>query len=131
MCSSDLFQMIHRHERDAKAIRRSLRTGHADEQRADQTRAGGDCDAIDVAPSDVGIAEGARHQRKKMLQMFALGDLRHDSAERLVPLDLRGDEVHAHAAVVAEERDRGLVAGGLDAENHDRAETNGPGRDSL
>src|ERR1051325_628655 len=53
-----------------------------------------------------------------MLQVLARCDLRHHAAERLVPLDLRGDEIDAHAAVALEQRDRGFIAGGFDSENH-------------
>jgi len=50
--------------------------------------------------------------------MGAGGDLRHHAAERLVPLDLRGDEIDAHAAVALEESDGGFVTGGFDSKNH-------------
>ena len=38
-------------------------------------------------------------------------------AERLVPLDLRGNEIHAHAAVALQKSDGSLVAGGLDTQD--------------
>jgi hypothetical protein len=53
-----------------------------------------------------------------VLQMLARGDLRHDPAERLVTLDLRGDEVHAHVSVALEQRHGGFITGRFDTENH-------------
>src|ERR1043166_227642 len=117
--------MVHGDQRNAETVADPLSAGDADEERADQARSRRHRDRLHVRPLCTRVAERTVHERKEMLQMLARGDLRYDAAERLVPLDLRGDEVHAHAAVVAEERDRGLVAGSLDPENHLRAETRG------
>ena len=111
-------EVIDRDERDAEAVGEALRAGDADQQRADESRAGGDRDRSTSLHAQLRVVERARDQRKEMLQMFARGDLRHDAAERLMPLDLRGDEIHAHTAVALEQRDRGFIAGGFDAEDH-------------
>ena len=48
------------------------------------------------------------------LEVPARGDLGHDAAVARVQLGLGGDDVRAHVAASRDERDRRLVAGGLD-----------------
>ena len=55
---------------------------------------------------------------RQMLQELTRRDLRHDAAERLMTLDLRRDEIHAHHAVALEKRNGGFIARSFDAENH-------------
>src|SRR5579884_3581313 len=113
------FEMIDGDERNAQRVREALSAGDADEQRADETWPGGDGDAVDVAPRRVRIGECTIDERKKMLQMLARGDFRNDAAERTVPLHLRRNQIHAHPAVLFEQRDRRLVARSFDSEDHD------------
>ena len=66
-----------------------------------------------------GFAHGARDQPIEDLDMGARGDLRHDAAKRRVPLELAEQRLGQHPAPAVDQRYRGLVAAGLDAE-HDR-----------
>src|ERR1044071_726310 len=99
------FEMIDRYDRNAEAVGETLSAGDADEERADESRSRGDGDRVDVAPFRVRVAERARNERKKMLEMLARRDLRHDAAERLMPLDLRRNQIHTHVSIALQESD--------------------------
>ena len=66
---------------------------------------------------EVTRAEGTLDEGKEMLEMLARGDLRHHPAERLVPLDLRGNQVDADVPVALEQSDRRFIAGRFDTED--------------
>src|SRR5206468_2790567 len=67
-----------------------------------------------------GFGEGARQERRQVRQVRAGGDLRHHAPVELVRGELRRDEGREDAPVAVEERDGGLVAGGLDPEDERR-----------
>ena len=79
------------------AGRRGERLGRADadQQRADQARAAGDRDRVDVVEPDPGLGERRVDDRVDQLEVVARGDLGHDAAEALVRRGLRGDHVRA------------------------------------
>src|SRR5207237_5232268 len=112
------FEMIDSDQWHAEGVAETLCAGNAHQQRADQTRSRGHRDFLDVAPRRLRILERAADQGKQMLQMFARGNFRNDAAERTVTLDLRGDEIHTHAAIALQQRDLRLVARCFDSENH-------------
>ena len=97
MCPS---RWLHADQRRAGGERRRLRGGHPDQERADQTRADGHGDAVDVAEPDAGLLERLRQQRVERLHVRAGGDLGHDAAEPLVQVLLAGDQVRAHVEAV-------------------------------
>ena len=55
---------------------------------------------------------------RKPLQVVAGGQLGNDAAELAVQVDLRVDDVGEDAAAIFDQRDRGLVARGFDAERY-------------
>ena len=78
----------------------------------------GSRDAVERLPADAGPGERAAHQAIEMRQMGAGRHLRHDAAEALVLGELGQHQARADARVpVAHDRDRGLVAARLDAQN--------------
>ena len=68
----------------------------------------------------LGFAHGARDQAVEDLDMGACRDLGHDAAERRVALELAEQGLGQHPAPAVDQRYRGLVAAGLDAEHHGR-----------
>src|SRR6266446_1884782 len=95
-------EMIDRDQRNTECIAQTLRSRHADQQRADEARSGRHRDLFDIAPRGVRFVERAADQRKEMLQMFARRDLRNDAAEGAMALDLRGNQIDADRAVAVE-----------------------------
>ena len=111
-------QVVDGHEREPARPGERLRRREADEQRADQARPARDGDGLDVVEGGAALLERLGEHRADELEVPARGDLGHDAAVARVQLGLRGDDVGAHLAVPRDERDRGLVAGGLDPEDH-------------
>ncbi len=90
--------------------------GDPDQQRADQARAAGDRDRVDVVGPDAGGLAGPLDGRHHGLEVGTAGHLGHDPSEPRVLLDAAGDRV-GEQGVAADDADTGLVAGGLDAED--------------
>ena len=89
-----------------------------DEQRPDQAWALRYRDGVHFLETQIGFLQSAAQHRLDQLQVLPRSDLRNDSAKASVQLGLRGDDVRAEVAGVVEERRGGLVAGGLDRQNH-------------
>ena len=68
-------QVVHRHERQPPAPRDRLGRGDADEQRADQPRAGGDGDRVDVVERRSRPVERLADHRRDELEVTSRGDL--------------------------------------------------------
>jgi hypothetical protein len=94
----------------------SLGHAHADEQAADQARAAGHRQLVEVGGSDACPLEGEVEQLGQALEVVAGGELGDDAAEVPVQVDLRVDDVGQDLATVLDDRDGSLVAGRLDAE---------------
>ena len=95
----------------------------ADEERADEAGAGRRDDETDVLEPGPRPFERLVQERREVRQVGARGDLGNDAAVAAVHVDLRRDDGRRDPAVLAEEGDGGLVAGGLEAEDeaHGRA----------
>ena len=76
--------MIDRDQRLAGGQRQALAGEQRDHHSADQPRAGGRGDGVDVADRQLGVIEHPADQAGQDLDMGARGDLRDDAAERLV-----------------------------------------------
>ena len=87
-----------------------------DEKRPGQTRPDRDGDPVQVREPAPRLLERLVHQRIERLDVRAAGELRHDSAEAGVQLDLAPDQVGQDAAVL-DHRDGRLVAGRLDPQD--------------
>ncbi len=114
-------QMVDRDERQPACPGQGLCGRDANEQGADKTGSLRDGDEVHVVERGVGVVERPSNRRKQQLEMMARRDLRDDAAVPRVQLGLRGDDVGEEPAVLRDERRRGLVAGGLDSEDHAEA----------
>ena len=77
-----------------------------------------DRDLLDVGERRARPLERVVDDRVEHLEVLARGDLRHHAAVALVQQPLRRDHVGADRAVARDERGAGVVAAGLDAEDH-------------
>ena len=86
-------QVVDRDQRQPP--RRGDRLGGADpdQQRADQARAGGHRDRLDLVERGAGLGQRRLDHRHRQLEVVARGDLGDDAAEVRVRLGLRGDHV--------------------------------------
>ena len=114
-------EMVDAEQRNAACEGEGLRGREADEQRPDQARPRRGRDEPDFGQSHSGLRERLLEHRGQVLQMRAGRQLRHDAAVARVRPHLRGDDVGSDRPVVAEYGHRGLVAGGLDAEDDQAA----------
>ena len=89
----------------------------ADQQRADQPRALGDRYELDVVEGGLRAGERVVDDGVDELEVVARGDLRHDAAEAVVH-PLARDHVRADLAGSGDDRGAGVVAGGLEREDH-------------
>ena len=113
-------QVVDGQERQAACGRDRL-TGHdAHEYAADQPRPGGRCDPVELGKIDFRLGQRTRDQAVDMVEMAARGDLRHHATVRPVLVELGEHQIGENAPLARHHRGRGLVAGGLDAEDvHD------------
>jgi hypothetical protein len=105
-------EVVDRDERQPAWGGDRLRRADADQQGADQARAGRDRDGSDVVQRRSGLAQGGLDYRRRQLEMVPRGDLGHHAAELGVCGRLRGDRVGEHARAV-QHRGAGVVARGL------------------
>ena len=110
-------EVIDGDERQSPRPRDRLGGRQADEQRAHEPRALRHADAIEVVEPDTRVLERSSDDRRNELEVASRGDLGNDAAEPRVKLGLRGDDRRQHRAVARDDRGRGLVARGLDAED--------------
>ena len=112
-------EVVDRDQRHAARPRDRLGRREADEQRADESGALRDGDCVHLRQGRVGFYERLPDDRKDELEVVPRGDLGHDAPVLRVQVRLRGDDRGEHLAFLADDRRRGLVAGGLDPEDHD------------
>ena len=110
-------QVVDGRQRQPARGGQALGGGDADQQRADQARALRDRDQLRVVERGAGAREGVVDDRVDELEVVAAGDLRHDAAVAVVDA-LGGDDVGADLAVAADHGGAGVVAGGLEREDH-------------
>jgi len=91
--------------------------GNTDEKAADQPGPSRHSDAVDVLEREASLAKGLFDDDFYRLEMMPCGDLGHDPSVGRVGRDLRSDDGGEHIPARIEDRCRGLVAGGLDAED--------------
>ena len=84
---------------------------------ADQPRAGGSGDGVDLADGDVGLGQHLADEAGQDLDMGAGGDLRNDPAERAMRLVLADDRLGEDLAIAGDQRRGAVVAGGFEAED--------------
>ena len=113
------FEMVDRHERLLRGPGDALCRHRADDQPANQPRPGSRRHAVEPINRRIGFGEGASDKPGDMIEMRPRGDLRHHPAIRRVLFQLGVDQIRPgqRARVVANHRDRRLVAARLDAEN--------------
>ena len=73
--------------------RNRLRRGEADDDAADQARAGGGGDAVDLDKAAPGVAHGGRDDHIERLYMGARRDLRHHAAEGAMLVELTQHDI--------------------------------------
>ena len=78
-----------------------------------------DGDELDVVERRAAVVESLLDHGYDQLEMAPRRDLRHDAAELPVEVRLRRDDVRSDLAVSGDEGGGGLVAGRLDAEDHE------------
>ena len=111
-------QVIDRYERQPARIRQRLAGREPDEQRPDQPRPLRDRERGDVAERHPGLGERGLDDRNDELEVPPRGDLGHDPAEARMQLVLRRPDARAHLAVARHDGGAGVVAGGLEREDH-------------
>jgi hypothetical protein len=97
----------------------ALRGAEADQQRADQARPLRRGDELDVVEPRAGFGERRIDDGVDELEVVARRDLGDDAAEAVVNA-LRRDHVRERRPVDADERSAGVVAAGLEREDHCR-----------
>ena len=113
-------EVVDRHQRLVVDQRNRLGGGEADDHAADQARAGGGGDAVDLVERLAGLHHRLGDDAIERLDMGARGDLRHHAAERRMLADLRqhdiGQDLARPVARALDHRGGGLVACRLDSE---------------
>ncbi len=87
-CQQMPFHMMHTNRRYAPGERQRLRAGGPDQQRADQSWAGGIGDRIDLRSITLGIGKHLANQRQHALDVIARGELGHYAAIDAMQVDL-------------------------------------------
>jgi hypothetical protein len=111
-------EVVHRHERQAARPGEALGSREPDEERPDQARPGRHGDAADVVQGRAGLLQGLAENRQHELEVPAGRDLGHDSPVLRMQVGLGGNDVRADLALAGDECGGGLVAGGLEREDH-------------
>ncbi len=112
-------QVVHRDERQPARQRRALGEAGADDQPADQPRAGGGGDAGEVGVTDARFAHHAADQVGQLGKMRARGDFRHHSAIGCVA-GLAAHRLGENLSICIEHCRCGVIAGGLDPQDGSR-----------
>jgi hypothetical protein len=110
-------QVVHADQGAVERQRVGLRRRHPDQQGARQARADGDRERVHVLEPRPAQGEGLLDGGVEQVDVGAGGDLGDHAAVAGVQALLVGDDVGAHPAAVLDQRDGGLVAGGLDAQD--------------
>ena len=119
------------HERQAARVRQGLGGREPDEQRADQAGALRHGDRVDIGERRARLAERGLDDGHDELEVAPRGDLGHDAAEARVQVGLRRADAPRDAAVAAHDGRAGVVAGGLDREDHRPARPLGGSRHMI
>src|SRR4051812_895799 len=109
--------MVDSDDRFVEREAQPLRGLYADQERAGEPRAAGDCDAVDLGRLHASARERLLDDGSHVAQVVARGKLRYHAAIGRVQLDLTVYGVAHHVTRVADERGGGLVARGFDAEH--------------
>ena len=109
--------VVHGDERHIQRVGRGFGKVQPHEHRADETRRIGRGHSVNVLFTDARFLERLIGQRGDGLDVLARRDLRHDAAVERVQVGLRRDGVGENFAPVLDDRDGGLVAGGLESED--------------
>ena len=115
------FEMIDRDQRLVVHERDRFRGGQPDDDAADQARACGCGDAVELRKIDAGLVHGSFDQHVEHFDMGARGDFRHHAAERRVFVDLGahdvGENPPAAVRMAFDHGGCGFVAGRLYSQN--------------
>lgn len=111
------FEMVDRDERFARRVRERLTGDEPDHHAADQSRAGGRGDRVDVGQRDPGVGEHPFDKRREAIDMRARRDFGNDAAIGAVFGLLPRDAVRQNGPVAGDERGRGFVAARFKAED--------------
>ncbi len=113
-------EMVHRDQRLAGRQRDRLARGEADEKRADEARAGGGGDAVELGEAEPGLLHRRGNGAVERFDMGPCGNLGDDAAKgRMIGLaedDLR-PYVAGTVARALDHSSRRFVAAGLDSED--------------
>ncbi len=111
-------QVVDGHERQAAPVGQGLGRREPDEQGADQAGALRHGDGVDIGERRIRLAERGLDDGHDQLEVAPRGDLGHDAAEARVQVGLRRANCAVDGAVPAHDGGAGVVAGGLDREDH-------------
>ena len=109
--------MVHADNRDAERMSEAVGGRGADQQRARQARAFRVGNSGELLQATAGLLQQSAGERQQAPDVIAGGELRHHAPIVGVQPRLGVEHVSEQAAVAVVERDPGLVAGGLDAQN--------------
>ena len=111
-------QVVDGDERQAAAVGQGLGGREPDEQCADQSRSLRDRHGIEIAQRRPRVGERGLDDGDDELEVAPRRDLGHDAAEARVQVGLRRADRRPHVAVPRHDRRAGVVARGLDGEDH-------------
>ena len=109
------FQMVDGEIGLARRNGRTLGKAGADQQAADETRAGGGGDGAEIGKAKLGFLQRIGDQGGQGGEMRAGGDFRHDAAESGVVGDLAQHAFGQNGAVRRQDRGGGLIAGAFNS----------------
>ena len=104
----------------SQAMASALAAEHPDEQCPDQPGPDGAGHGVDAFLVDAGLDDRARDHRVEHVEVGPRRDLRHDTAEVGVQVDLRRHHARHHVVAAEHQRRGGLVAARLDAQHQRR-----------
>ena len=111
------FEVVDGHEGHVPHQRQGLGGADPDQQRADQAGADGGSDGIEVRTGDPGLDQRLGDDRGQQVDVGPAGDLGNHPTEPGMDVDLAGHHRRADEVTTDHHRSRGLVTGGLDAED--------------
>jgi hypothetical protein len=111
-------EVVDRHERQPVRPGKRFGSREPDEKGADQARASGDCDRANAVEGHPRLVQGLLDDRGDELEVAPRRNLGDDPAVAGVKLGLGRYDARAHHPLARHERGRGLVARGLEAQDH-------------
>src|SRR5579872_3476122 len=109
-------EMVHAIDGLAGRVGKRFARRDPDDQAADEPGAPRDGNAVDLLDGRARRLERVLHGRRDQLNVLAPGDLGHDAAVFRVKRILARRDAGTHARAVLDDRDRRVVARGLDSE---------------